>query len=374
MKSLGRILVLNERDPRHPKAGGAEVHIAEIAERLASRGFESTLAACSFRGAAERERVGALDVWRLGPLPIYYPRVAWACARETRRGRFDVVVEHLNKVPFFSPMLSRVPVLAVAHHLFGRSAFLQVSWPVASVVVMAEKMIPVLYRRTRFVAVSESTQADLICRGVRSEDVRVIHNGISRGLGSPVLASRRGSHVVYFGRLEPYKRVDVLLRAAALLRERIPGLEIEIMGRGSDRPRLERLAQELGIAGRTRFHGFVGDAARDEVLARARVCVCPSEKEGWGLTVIEANALGTPVVASDAPGLRDSVRHGETGFLAPPGDVDAFAARIAELLTDDALAQRMSESALAWSRNFDWDVAAQGMAEEIEAARAGGKS
>jgi glycosyltransferase involved in cell wall biosynthesis len=179
--------------------------------------------------------------------------------------------------------------------------------------------------------------------------------------------------VVYFGRLEPYKRVDVLLRAAALLRERIPGLEIEIMGRGSDRPRLERLAQELGIAGRTRFHGFVGDAARDEVLARARVCVCPSEKEGWGLTVIEANALGTPVVASDAPGLRDSVRHGETGFLVVPGDVDAFAARIAELLTDDALAQRMSESALAWSRNFDWDVAAQGMAEEIEAARAGGK-
>jgi glycosyltransferase involved in cell wall biosynthesis len=96
--------------------------------------------------------------------------------------------------------------------------------------------------------------------------------------------------------------------------------------------------------------------------------VCPSLKEGFGLTVVEANALGTPVVASDAPGLRDSVRHGETGLLAPAGDVDAFAAHIGALLGDDALAHRLGAAALTWSRRFDWDAAADEMAEALGAA------
>ena len=99
------------------------------------------------------------------------------------------------------------------------------------------------------------------------------------------------------------------------------------------------------------------------------MCVCASEKEGWGLTVIEANSAGTPVVASDAPGLRDSVRHGETGFLVQ-GGVEAFADRIAELLADDGLAVRMSRAALVWSKHFDWDRAASEMAGAIDAARA----
>ena len=92
-----RVLVLNERDPLHPAAGGAEVHVAEVARRLAGLGFEVTQAACSFRGAPEREELPGLLVWRLGPLGVYYPRAAWATARETRAGRFDVVVEHLHE-------------------------------------------------------------------------------------------------------------------------------------------------------------------------------------------------------------------------------------------------------------------------------------
>jgi glycosyltransferase involved in cell wall biosynthesis len=365
----GRLLLLNERDPLHPRAGGAEVHIAEIAERLAARGFESVLASCSFRGAAARERVGALEVWRLGPLPIYYPRVAWTSVRESRRGRFDVVVEHLNKLPFFSPVLSRVPVLCVAHHLFGRSAFQQVPWPVASLVVAAELTIPLLYRRKHFVAVSDSTRDDLVRRGIPPERIRVIHNGIAAVSGSSLPASRRGSHVVYFGRLEPYKRVDLLLEAATVLVERIPALTIDIVGRGSDRPRLERIARELGIANRTRFHGFVDDAARDEILGRARVCVCPSVKEGWGITVIEANAFGVPVVATDAPGLRDAVRHEQTGFLVGVEDPAPWAARIEQILTDDALADRLGAAARDWSREFNWDLAADRFALEIASVR-----
>src|SRR3990172_10247830 len=113
-----RVLVLNERDPRHPAAGGAEVHVAEVSRRMAAMGFEITQAACGFPGAAASEDQDGLRVWRLGPLGAYYPRVAWTTARETRRGRFDAVIEHLNKVPFRAPVYSRAPVLPVNHHLF----------------------------------------------------------------------------------------------------------------------------------------------------------------------------------------------------------------------------------------------------------------
>ena len=370
-ESSGRLLILNERDLHHPRAGGAEVHVWEISSRLVAMGFEVTVASCSFPGAAAREQIAGIDVLRLGPLPLYYPRVAWMCRRETRRGRYDVVVEHLNKLPFLSPLYAAAPVLAVCHHLLGETAFLQASWPVAAAVSSAERLIPVFYRNVPFVVVSESTAQDLAQRGVRPRWVRVIHNGIRFSTLEPPPPSRRACRVTYLGRLEPYKRVDVLLRAAASLVERFPDLEVVIIGRGAERERLERLAIELGLGARTRFAGFVSDDERDALLADSRVCVCPSLKEGWGITVIEANALGVPVVATDAPGLRDAILDQRTGLLAPPEDVAAFARHIGDLLGDDAKVDRMGGEARAWAQRFGWDQAAAEMAECVTNTREG---
>lgn len=364
-----RVLILNERDPEHPKAGGAEIHVMEIFRRLVARGFEVTLAATHFRGAAARDEIEGLRIWRLAKLPLYYPHAAWTCSRQTRAGRFDVVVECLNKMPFYAPAYSAAPVLALCHHLFGETAFLQVPWPIAAAVWTAERLIPHLYRETPFVTISESSREDLIRRGIAPERVWVSHCGIRRpSTGIPDLAAR-AHRVAYIGRLEPYKNIDILLRAMARLADRFPDAEIAVIGRGSDRARLERVAAEVGVAERTRFVGFVSDEERDRLLAEARVCVCPSAKEGWGLTVIESNAVGTPVVATDAPGLRDSVREGETGYLVPERDVDAFADRIAALLENDGLAGAMSTAARAWSLRFDWDRAAEEMAQCLSTAQ-----
>lgn len=369
MSSPCRVLVLNERDPRHPLAGGAELHVAEIFRRLSERGYEVTLAASSFKGAPKEECVDGLQVRRLGRLPAYYPRVAWICARETRRGDYDVVVECLNKVPFFSPVYSSAPVLALCHHLFGEVAFRQVAWPIAATVWTSERLIPPVYRRRPFITISESSRDDLVARGIPEADIQVSHCGVEPTEVVVDVDRIRPHRVAYMGRLEPYKRVDVLLRAMARLADRFPDAEILVIGRGSAQPDLERLADELGLAGRTRFTGFVSNLERDSLLAECRVCVCASEKEGWGLTVIEANQLGTPVVASDVPGLRDSVRDGETGLLMPYGDVDAFAEGIGRLLGDDAFSSQMSREALRWSKEFDWDVAASEMGEAIDRAR-----
>jgi len=366
-----RVLILNERDPRHPKAGGAEIHVAEIFDRLAARGISVTQFACGFPDASDREDVGGLHVERLGGIPAYYARAAIACARQTHRDRFDVVVECLNKMPFLAPAYSGVPVLALCHHLFGETAFEQVAWPIAAAVWSVERLIPRLYRSARFVVISESTRDDLARRGVDADCIEVHHPGIRHPALTPLPVEARGHGVVYLGRLERYKNVDLLLRAMAALSSRFPEAQLTIIGEGSERAHLETLASELGIADRTCFAGFVTDARRDEILAAARVCVCPSTKEGWGLTVIESNAVGTPNVASDAPGLRDSVRDGETGFLVPVGDVAGFTDRIGTLLGDDAIASRLSRAASAWALHFEWDRAAEQMEAALESARHG---
>ena len=187
-----RILILNERDPRHPAAGGAEVHIAEISRRMSAMGYQLTQAAVGFPGAPAREQLDGLEVIRLGRIRWYYPRAALLCARETRRGRFDLVVEHLNKLPFCAPAHSAVPVLVVDHHLFGRSAFLQAAWPVAAMVVATESLIPWIYRKTPFLAVSQSSKDELVARGISADRIGLIYNGVRPPETPPPLTSFRG--------------------------------------------------------------------------------------------------------------------------------------------------------------------------------------
>lgn len=366
-----RILVLNERDPKHPKSGGAEIHVTEIFGRLARRGHRVVHLAAGFEGGAEHEVVDDVEVRRLGGLARYYPRSVLEARRLTRAGEVDVVVECLNKVPWFSPAWSARPVLALCHHLFGEVAFQQVPWPIAAGVWTLERGIPPIYRRCPFVAISESSRDDLVKRGIDARRVTVSHPGIDHPPFEADTSTPRAPKVIFVGRLEVYKKVDVMLHAMKRLEARFPEAEIVVIGRGPAQGDLQRLSNELGLADRTLFTGFVSDEERDRLLSEARVCVFPSEKEGWGLTVIEANAAGTPVVATDADGLRDSVRDGETGWLVTDGDVDGFADRIGALLEDDALATRMSAAALAWSKRFDWERATDDMAEAIERARAG---
>jgi glycosyltransferase involved in cell wall biosynthesis len=371
-----RVLLLNERDPLHPQAGGAEVHVAEIAKRLAPRGITMTQLAVGFPGGAARVEIDGLAVRRLGPLPVYYPRAVATTAWETRRGHWDLVVEHLNKVPFCARAYAAGPVLAVNHHLFGASAFLQVAWPIAAMVVAIEKLIPRIYRNVPCLAVSESSRDDLVERGLDRERIGLLHNGITFPERQPSEIRARPCRVAYLGRLERYKRIDLLLRACAGLAARFPQLELVLIGRGAERERLEALAAQLGIAERTRFSGFVSDAERDALLADARLAVCPSVKEGWGLTVIECNALGVPVVATDAPGLRDAVRPGETGRLVADGDAAAFTERLRDaigaLLADEPELGRLAKGAHRWAQRFDWERSADGMAEAVRAAVAAG--
>jgi glycosyltransferase involved in cell wall biosynthesis len=133
-----------------------------------------------------------------------------------------------------------------------------------------------------------------------------------------------------------------------------------------DRARLEALAEQLRVKDAVRFRGFVSEAEKLHLLRSTWANVFPSPKEGWGITNIEAAASGTPSLASDSPGLRDSVRHGESGFLVPHGDVNAMAARMVELAGDPALVDRLGVGARRFAESLSWDAAADQTERWIE--------
>jgi glycosyltransferase involved in cell wall biosynthesis len=246
--------------------------------------------------------------------------------------------------------------------LFGTTVFRETNPLFASYVLMWEALIPAVYRRSRFVAISPSTRDDLVRRGVAAERIDVVLCGLDHGLYRLRPGNVRAATptVVHLGRLRKYKAVDVVLKSFVRVRREVHGARLIVVGDGPELPALRELAHHLGLADAATFTGRVGGEQVVDYLNGAHVCVNASPKEGWGLTVVEANACGVPVVGSDRPGLRDSIKEGETGFLVPYGDADAMAARTVSLLQDGTLWKHMSDAALAWSQSLTWEKTADG--------------
>ncbi len=358
-----RILALNWRDIRSPEAGGAEVHLHEIMRRAVARGHSVTWVACAFKGGASEEVVDGVRVVRGGSWWNANFVLPWIAKRLLREGPFDLVVEDINKIPFFMPLHTSRPVLAVIPHLFGTTVFRETN-PVFALYVMAwEALIPWVYKRARFVAISPSTRDDLVRRGIAANRIDVVLCGLDHGRYRMLPGTTRAPvpTMIHLGRLRKYKAVDVVLKAFVRVRAKIVNARLVIVGDGPELPALRRLATELGLDGAVTFTGHARGDAVVQMLNEAHVCANASPKEGWGLTVVEANACGVPVVGSDRPGLRDSIKDRKTGFLVPYGDADAMAHKTVELLGDRELWQRMSDAALVWSQSLTWEKCAAEM-------------
>ncbi len=352
-----RIVVANWQDRENPRAGGAEIHLHEVFGRLAARGHQVTLVTSGWPGALSEATLDGMRVIRTGGRHSYLLTAPPLLRRLLREEPPHILVEDLNKVPLFSPLWSPVPVLLLVHHLFGGVAFQEASFPLALATWLLERPIPSIYARVPVVAVSRSTALDLEERGLSPERIQVIPNGVDVSGLSPAPPGGRFPHptLLYLGRLQRYKRVDLVLQAVARLRNQGVGVRLLVGGKGEHRGALEDLRDRLGLADRVEFLGFVSEEEKLALLQRAWIHVLTSPKEGWGISVLEAAACGTPSVASDSPGLRDSVRDGETGLLVPHGDVGALAEALARLVEERPAREAMGERARSWATEHEWD-------------------
>jgi glycosyltransferase involved in cell wall biosynthesis len=360
------MLVVNWRCPKNPLAGGAEVYLQEIFSRLVNRGHHVTLLGERFAGSLPEDMIEGIRVIRAGGKFTFNFAAGRQVGRLAESLNADVVIDDLNKIPFYSPWHTKRPVLAVLMHLFRGSIFRETLPPMAAYVWMAETMIPLAYKRCRFAVLSESSKKDTVKVGIDPSRIAVIPPGTDFARFRPDASVAREPVVLHVGRLKRYKATDHLLEAARKLKERGVKFTTVIVGGGDDKPRLEGLTAKLGLEADVTFTGFVPEAEKVNWYRRAAVLVENSVKEGWGLIVMEANACGTPTVVARSPGLVDSSRDGVNGLMYDYGDVSALAEKLEKLLSDEALRVRLGQQAIGWAKQWTWDGAADAMERVVE--------
>jgi len=352
-----KILALNWRDISHPEAGGAEVDLREFF-RVASRcGHEITLFTARYDGAARREDAAGYRIQRDGNRFTVYLAAVKAYRRELARGKFDVILDDINGVPWFTPFYVHEPVVALLNHLVRRTFFQELPLPLAALGWIAEASIPSVYRNVPIMVRTEMFRKELADAGYSTKNIHVVHSGLDHDTYRPGGEKAPVPTLIFVGPIKTYKHPEVALRVVAALAPYFPDLQLDIVGwdRNGLSVELIRLAKRLGIGDRVEFHGWLPENEKVALLQRAWALLQPSEREGWSYAVMEAAACGTPAVATAVGGMRESVHHGFTGFLVPYGDERAFGQAVRRIIADDGLRRRLSAGALEWARQFSWE-------------------
>ncbi|MDR3012555.1 MAG: glycosyltransferase family 4 protein [Chitinispirillales bacterium] len=363
-----KVLVLNWRDMEHPEAGGAEVHFFEIFGRLADKGHDITLLCSRFKGCQNNADYRGIKILRRGNNLLFNRQTPSIIKKLLKTERYDCIIDDVNKLPFYTNRrFPSIPCGAFFHHLFGKTVFSLTNWPTALYIYLTEKHYAHRHKNIHCCAVSQSTADELEKQGIDKSKLTIIENGIDTDRYCIDESTKREEDLLLFvGRLKKYKRVDNIFKAMSILDKSGYVTRLAIVGTGDDMPRLKKSAGKLGLGDRVEFVGFVDEDKKIEYYRKAAIFVNPSEKEGWGITNIEAAACGTPVVANDAPGLRDSVVNNETGLLYSENDIQSLACSLKKMLDDRDLQKKLGESGRLRAQNFSWDASAQKVEEWLQ--------
>ncbi|MGK5682147.1 glycosyltransferase family 4 protein [Actinoplanes sp. URMC 104] len=366
---MAHVAVLNWRDGSHPRAGGAELYCERVATELVQEGVTVTYLTSRVAGRpAVEERNGFRLVRTGGTLTVYLAVLVWLWRH---RRELDGVIDSQNGIPFFAPLVvgRRVPVVLLIHHVHQRQFRQHFGWPMSTVGRWLEKNgTAMAYGRRPIVTVSPSSRhairRELGLRG----NVFVAPCGMDVPAPAGPAGRAAAPRIVCVTRLVPHKRVDLVLEAVAEARKRVPELQMHLVGDGPHRAAVTRHIERLGLGGCAVVHGRVSDAEKTSLLRSAWMTVSASSGEGWGLSLVEASALGVPVVALRVPGVQDAVRDGRTGLLVDrEAGLAAAIADMAELLADDDEAGRWRDRAHAWAAGFRWSRTAQQIRLVLEA-------
>ncbi len=363
-----KILVINYRDIKHPQAGGAEVHLHRIFGKIASWGHEVVLVTTAFKDAPEREVVDDMKVVRFGGDLMFQLQVALRLRSLIREFKPDVIVEDLNKLPFFTPVLNRIPKFIQIHHLWGSSIFQEASFPVAFLVWFQERLIPYFYKGNKFAAVSPSTVSELQTLGIPSSDVSLIYNGCEEEWTAIEPQREKNDYFLWLGRLRRYKGVWVALEAFRKFAAKHPQGRLVFAGSGPEEKAMKEAVRRWGLQDRVEIKGWVSHDEKRDLLRNAVALVQSSFKEGWGLTIMEAAACGTTSLASRVPGLQDSVLDHRTGFLFQAGNSSELAELMHRVLANTIERKMLEADARTFALGFSWERAAKLTLEALQGA------
>jgi len=338
------ILILNRRDIANPAGGGAELYTHEIARGLVGKyGCEVIVLSCRFPNSAAEEVIDGVKYLRKGNEATVH-LLGFVYAIKNRK-EFDYIIDEFNGIGFFIFFLPNSILLI--HQLYKEFWFRELGVAGAFPYII-ESLLLKLYRRKLAITVSDSTKEDLKLLGF--EDISIVMNAIKHMPSDTPPKKNDNPLLAYLGRLKSTKRPEDAIMIWQEVKKKIPDVKLILLGRGPEEERLKRTAK--GLEGIT-FYGWVDEEEKFSLLSRAHLLLVPSVREGFGINIIEAAAVGTPAIGYDVPGLRDSIRSGETGYLVHSAEEGAL--RIVELLNDRNLYGGMTLACLRYAKEFDWN-------------------
>jgi len=366
-----KILFLNWKDIKNPAVGGAEIIVYELAKRLVKNGHVVTWFCGNFSGAKKEEVIDGIKIVRKGlPMdkgwdilskismyisaPIYY----WSLGSKP-----DLVIDMSNTIYWLTPLWALKSRKLAYLNQFAKEVFFYEYPPIISHFgYLLEKFQYLIYRHTPFICYSNSTKEDLIEAGIPSKNIRLFTLGIDHSRYFPGIKSKEPLFVCV-NRLVKMKRTDLAIAAIDIVRKKYQNVKLVISGSGYERERLEKLRERLNLKKNVIFLDkniwFFNKSSKDKKVTAIQLAwalIFPSVKEGWGMTVTEAAACGTPSIVSNVTGLRDSVIKDKTGLiLSKNPSVQELSEAIIKIIENESLRTKLSQEAVLWAKNFNWD-------------------
>lgn len=353
-----KILIFNWRDIKHTWAGGAECYVHELAKRWVKNGHEVTVFCGNDKFCKKEEIIDGVKIIRRGGMYTVYAWAVFYYIFKLRRG-VDIIVDSENGTPFFTPLFSTKPIILLIHHVHKEIFTNHLRFPFSYIARFIEgRLMPIVYRKNTVVTVSQSTKDEIVkAKLAQEQDIFIVNPGVN--IYPAKIIKTKHPTVIYLGRLKAYKNIDVAIKAFSRISKKIPRAKFYIVGEGECDRELYELSEGLGLHSQILFYGKVSEKRKVKLLSQSWLALQPSSLEGWGITVLEANAYKTPVIASNTNGLKDSIVHGKTGVLVRTKDVGEFSKAMLFLFQNKKKRVEISEASYRWAQQFSWDTSAE---------------
>lgn len=355
-----KILVFSWRDPKHPLAGGAEQVMHEHMKGWVKAGNAVTLFSSKMPGLVGRENLDGVEVVRSGYQYVGVQLSGFLFYLKNKN-RFDFIVDQFHGLPFFTPLYCRKPKLAIIQEP-ARDVWLKnplpfpFNWIIGLLGYLAEPVVFLLYRNTKFLTGSVSAKESLTKYGIKGRDITIVPHGVITPKEKVKSEKEKVKTIAYLGILSKDKGIEDAIKTFYLL-DKKDNYNFWVIGRPETKNYfsfLRRMVRRSGLEAKVRFFGHVSDEKKFGLLARAHILINPSIHEGWGLVNIEANSVGTPVVCYPSHGLTDSVKNNISGIVVESKKPAALAQGIERLLNDGELYEKLVGGAVDWSNKFNW--------------------
>ncbi len=367
------ILILNWRDIKNPRSGGAEILTHEVAKRWIKLGHKVTLFSSTFPNSKKEEMIDGVKFVRGGHPDARFllSSVHFLAYKFYRKnpGKFDAVIDEVHGLPFFTPWYVKEKKVVLICEVAG-DLWVKMFGPFFGLFgrLIEHLYLRFIYKNIPYLTISISTQDELLKEGIKNKYITVLPMGITVPKEIKKIEKEKDPTLIFVGRLSKSKGIEDAIEALSQVLKINTKIKFWIVGGGDeDYVRfLKKKAKNLNVLDRISFWGYVSEEKKFELMGRAHILLAPSLKEGWGLTVPEAGFMGTPAIGYNVPGLREVIKDNKTGYLTLRNNPSELAKSIDKSLKKESEYERLGRAAKNMSLSYNWDNTAQAMLDSLK--------